>query len=156
MLIIKTRMVRELTNTPHTSALSTKPQCDTTSCFSSSIFFDFPSVLWSCFVISPETSQASPDFPSPQQLSAEHAQVSQVLTSEVHGGFFSSRTFVATFVELSVSITSPNTDHLPTDVILAIAEVPRILSGPFTKTCMYPLVCPTYKFSLSIRMNLIL
>jgi hypothetical protein len=45
---------------------------------------------------------------------------------------------------LIVSIISPKTDHLPTDVILARAELPSILSGAITRTCIYPFVWPTY------------
>jgi len=41
------------------------------------------------------------------------------------------------------SITSPETDHRPTDVIFTFADVPNKLSGAITSTWIYPLVCPT-------------
>ncbi|KAM7280415.1 hypothetical protein ACFE04_007549 [Oxalis oulophora] len=40
---------------------------------------------------------------------------------------------------LDISITSPKTDHLPTDVIFTIADVLNRLSVPTTSTCTYPL-----------------
>lgn len=62
---------------------------------------------------------------------------------------------VFSFTGSGFPITSPKTDHLPTDVIFTLVEVPSILSGATTNTWMYPLVWPTCGSSRISRSQLL-
>lgn len=98
----------------------------------------FSGVLWLQQLLPPQ----SQDFgSSEQQLSEAHELLQKEDTTSWSGIFLLEA--ILSFFWLSVSITCPKTDHLPTDVILTITEVPSIESGPATRTCIYPLVWPT-------------
>ncbi|KAF5818301.1 hypothetical protein HanXRQr2_Chr02g0063461 [Helianthus annuus] len=47
----------------------------------------------------------------------------------------SSLGIAVSLLSVRISMTSPKTDHRPTEVIFTIAEDPSKLSGPTTRTC---------------------
>lgn len=74
----------------------------------------------------------------------EHAQASSALEQGEQISLSPVACVPLEFVQSRIWITSPKTDHLPTDVIFTMTEEPSMLSGPTTSTWMYPLVWPTY------------
>lgn len=164
----RTTIVNKLTSIPPTRAQSTMLHVLEFSLVCSCFFKDPKAIPFSTFLciwfflflnnhpirfllfrLSSSTSFCPPQLSGPQSQgsdSFEHAQVTNGSEQGEHfswPGIFLLET-VFSSIWLRAWITSPKTDHLPTDVILTIAEVPSMLSGATTSTWMYAFVWPTF------------